>query len=268
MASSLLIQPDGKIVAGGMAQNVPTGTDFALARYNSDGSLDTTFGTGGKVTTDFGSIAEQSTGIAFLTDQGQLKIVAVGAVAGGATNHNFGVARYNANGTLDSTFGTGGKVVTPVDPSGADASSVAIASDGTIVVAGAGPNFTLARYDVHGALVPSFGSGGIVIRTMAGGAFPDAIAIQPDGKIIVSGSYGGFFGLERYAANGTLDTSFGTATIGPSDQVCIPSPCTPPITGSNSLQSVLEPSTAKILIAGDSNVSGSHQTFCRRSPPQ
>ncbi|HEX3101546.1 MAG TPA: delta-60 repeat domain-containing protein, partial [Pyrinomonadaceae bacterium] len=69
-ASSLLIQPDGKIVAGGMALNVPTSTDFALARYNSDGSLDTTFGTGGKVTTDFGSIAEQSTGIAFLTDQG------------------------------------------------------------------------------------------------------------------------------------------------------------------------------------------------------
>ena len=75
-ATSLLIQPDGKIVVGGVVQSLSTANDFALARYNNDGSLDSTFGNGGKVTTDFGSAAEQINGLAFQLDQNQLKIVA------------------------------------------------------------------------------------------------------------------------------------------------------------------------------------------------
>ena len=137
--------------------------------FNSDGSLDPTFGSGGKVTTNWGSNAEQINGLAFQADQGQLKLVAVGEFAGGSTNHEYAVACYLPTGSLDPSFGTGGEVVTSVDPSGADAAAAVVQSDGKIVVTGAGPNVTMARYNSDGTIDPTFGSGGIVSTTMAGG---------------------------------------------------------------------------------------------------
>ena len=248
-ATSLLIQPDGKIVVGGVVQSLSTANDFALARYNNDGSLDSTFGNGGKVTTDFGSAAEQINGLAFQLDQNQLKIVAVGQFAGGQTNHQYALARYNANGSLDSTFGTGGKVVTAVDPLGADAAAVSVLTNGTILVTGGGPNISLARYDVHGSLDPTFGNGGTIVTTIPGGAFPNALAIQSDGKILVSGSWAGCFTVVRYRADGTaVDPNFGAPTVGPNAaQVCFP-----PF-GGNAFAMALD-SGDKIIVAGDSGL--------------
>ena len=104
------MQSDGKIVAVGTTQHPTTFDDqFALARYTRDGSLDTSFGTGGKVTTEFGV---KFNGAGAVEIQGDGKIVVAGGAAGGPTGADIALARYNGDGSLDTSFGTGGKVVT------------------------------------------------------------------------------------------------------------------------------------------------------------
>ena len=135
---AMAIQTDGKLVVAGEA--FPgSHSDFILARYNANGSLDTAFGNGGKVTTDFGG-DESAKGMALQADG---KIVAVGK-SGTVSGVAFLLARYNADGSLDTTFGTGGKVTT--DFGTADgANAVALQDDGEIVVAGfANSDFALA----------------------------------------------------------------------------------------------------------------------------
>jgi uncharacterized delta-60 repeat protein len=142
------IQTDGTIVAvGGQYNPFPLVDDFALARYNPDGSPDPTFGTGGKLTTDFGGV-DQGNGVAIQADG---RIIAVGA---GGPSHDFTLARYNSDGSLDPTFGAGGKLTT--DFGGFDrANAVALQTDGKIVTAGVGnERFGLARYNPDGSLDP------------------------------------------------------------------------------------------------------------------
>jgi uncharacterized delta-60 repeat protein len=224
-AWSVAIQADGKIVAAGQA-NIDGGESFALARYNSNGTLDASFGTGGKATTAF---TATSYAFAFsVAVQPDGRIVAAGyASTGGpdasAPNFDFALARYNSNGTLDASFGTGGRVTTDFAGPSDQASSVAIQPDGRIVVAGAaGPyvnrrfDFALARYNSNGTLDASFGTGGKAMTDFAGfNDLPSSIALQGDGKIVVVGQTAvgenDDFGLARYNSNGTLDTSFGTS---------------------------------------------------------
>lgn len=214
-AEALAVQTDGKILAGGATSVGPESDEFALARYNTNGSLDTSFGSGGKVTTAVGS----GSAIHALALQSDGKIV----VAGGADS-GFALARYNPDGSLDMSFGTGGKVETPIPVSGgAEAHAIALQADGKIVVGGpSGDNrdFVLARYNANGSPDTSFGTGGIV--TTATG-YLAAVALQPDGKIIAAGGGGPGFALARYDANGSLDTSFGpggivTEDLGPGDE--------------------------------------------------
>src|SRR5205085_6356209 len=119
---------------------------FALARYNSDGTLDATFGSGGKVTTVFGTNGAVALALALQPDG---KIVAAGVTA--SSTSNFALARYNTNGTLDTSFGSGGKVTTNFSGGNDYARGVAIQADGKIVVAGSSnigldwPDFALAR---------------------------------------------------------------------------------------------------------------------------
>ena len=211
---TLALQPDGKTVVAGSSfvYGSGTGGSFALARYNVDGSLDATFGTGGKVITDFRS---NGTDVAHaLAIQPDGKIVAAGVVPHGL---DFGLARYNVDVSLDATFGTGGKVIS--SSANYDTLSAAVLqSDGKIVVAGsrgyypAARDFVLARYNTDGSLDASFGSGGEV-TTDFGNHTDDqasAMALQPDGKILVGGGSGGRFALARYNPDGTLDPTFGT----------------------------------------------------------
>ena len=123
-ANSVAIQPDGKIVVVGSA-NI---NNFALARYNNDGSLDTTFAGDGKIIGPDGSLNS----VALQPDG---KIVVAG-VASNGTNFDFVLARYNSYGSLDTSFGTGGKVLTDFTGNDDAANSVAIQPDGKIVVAG------------------------------------------------------------------------------------------------------------------------------------
>jgi uncharacterized delta-60 repeat protein len=214
-AYSVALQPDGKIVVAGYAIG-SNGYDFAVTRYNADGSLDATFGSGGKVLTPVGSSTDQAYSVALQPDG---KIVVAG-YAYGSNGYDFAVTRYNANGSLDATFGSGGKVLTPVGSSHDYAYSVALQPDGKIVVAGYanGSNsddFAVTRYNVNGSLDATFGSGGKVI-TPVGSSTDQAysVALQPDGKIVLAGyaigSNGYDFAVTRYNADGSLDATFGS----------------------------------------------------------
>ncbi len=181
-AHGLALQPDGKLVAAGFASG-----QFALARYLSDGTLDATFGTGGQVTTSFGVAAE---GRAVVV-QPDGRIVAAGKAL--VTNGDFALARYDASGTLDPTFGTGG-LVTTAFPQAAEANALLLQPDGQLVAAGGilflPYGFAAARYRTDGTLDPSFGDAGVV-TTLVGndGHVATAVARQGDGKLILAGDF-------------------------------------------------------------------------------
>jgi uncharacterized delta-60 repeat protein len=215
-ASDLEIQTDGKLVAAGIAGG---GRRFALARYNSDGTLDTTFGGDGKVTTNFTVGADFAYGVAIQTDG---KIVAVGRAA--RRGGRVAVARYNIDGTLDMTFSGDGKATVNFTTGDDRADHVAIQSDGRIVAAGTARYFdknariALVRYNTDGTLDATFSGDGKQTTNLTrgfDGAF--ALAIQPvDQKIVVAGQARLRLGVLRYNANGTLDSSFsgdGKATV-------------------------------------------------------
>jgi uncharacterized delta-60 repeat protein len=185
LARALAIQPDGKIVAAGEAGF----SDFALARYNDDGKVDASFGSGGKVLTDFtpatncSGCEKSKDSIHALAIQADGKIVAVGSSDAhgncddrGHSCDNFALARYDVDGSLDPSFGSGGKVVTgfvrrpPHEPSSSLGEAVAIQKNGKLLVAGlvAGYDFALARYTTGGRLDRSFGSGGKVLTDFGG----------------------------------------------------------------------------------------------------
>jgi uncharacterized delta-60 repeat protein len=225
-ANSVALQSDGKIVVAGDSF-APGNNDFAVARYNTDGTLDTAFNRSGKATADFSkldygrSVAVQSDG----------KIVVAGDAAHG-DGRTFAVARFNADGTPDIIFNKTGKVTTDLGSGNAEARGVAVQSDGKIVVAGfasmdRSEKFALVRYNPDGTLDTSFGGTGKVL-TLVGmsGSNATAIGLQNDWKIVVSGNAinssgrGRDFAIVRYNGDGSLDTTFngsGKVTTAVSD---------------------------------------------------
>lgn len=213
-AYAIAIQSDGKIVVAGEAYN-GIDTDFTLVRYNTDGSFDTSFDGDGKVTTAIGSYFDAAYSLAIQSDG---KIVVAGEASDGKS-YDIALARYNTNGSLDSSFGTGGKVVTVIGSGWDSANAIALQSDGKIVVAGKSYNgtadtFALVRYNADGSLDTTFDTDGIVTTLLSVSDIANAIAIQSDGKIVVAGqSYNGTatdYALARYNTDGSLDTSFNT----------------------------------------------------------
>jgi uncharacterized delta-60 repeat protein len=213
-AYAVAVQSDGKILVGGTTEAGASGYDFALVRYNANGSLDTGFGTGGKVTTAFGNGPDKAYAIAVQSDG---KIVLGGEASFTTTGYDFALARYNADGSLDTGFGTGGKVTTALkaDTSGRDVvfslAQQTVGGQPRIVAVGGDGDFQLARYTSAGALDTSFGTNGkitSVFGTVIGSA--RASALSADGKLVVAGDANGGFALARLTEAGTLDTSFGT----------------------------------------------------------
>jgi uncharacterized delta-60 repeat protein/uncharacterized repeat protein (TIGR01451 family) len=216
---AMVLQPDGRIVVGGYAVDLANGDkEFALVRYNYDGSLDTSFGGGtGKVVTDFNGTSDRVWGVALQTDG---KIVAVGETVSlvfPGTN-DIAVARYNTNGTLDTSFGGTGKVTTD-HGAGASNAAYAIAISGTnIIVAGyeavSGNNdFMVARYTTAGVLDATFGTLGVTTTGFSG--FNDvarAVALDSTGRIVLGGYANNGsdddFAVARYTAAGVLDSGF------------------------------------------------------------
>ena len=226
-AIDVIFQANGKIVAGGYTTNSQGERDSVLRRYNTNGSLDTSFGTNGMTVTDFKGG----------WNDGGLALVAQpdGKIIGVASSYNpqdftfpydarWGVARYTANGALDKTFGTQGKVVTDLSKGADIVTGVAIQADGKIVVSGStngfagGDNFFVARYNANGSADTTFGVGkGYVITDFGGSDGSSELAIQGDGKIVlvghaIGGSLGELnqFAIARYNTNGSLDPTFGT----------------------------------------------------------
>ena len=181
------IQSDGKIVVAGYSES-GSNSDFALVRYGTDGTLDASFGTGGIVTTAIGSNNDYGSSVAIQEDG---KIVVAG-FSNNASNDDFALVRYGTDGTLDASFGTDGKVRTVIT-SDDWGTAVAIQTDGKIIVAGSSfsglsTTFAITRYKTDGTMDTSFGWGGIV--TTAIGSMQDmvdSLAIQADGKIVVTG---------------------------------------------------------------------------------
>jgi uncharacterized delta-60 repeat protein len=204
-ANALIRQPDGKLVVAGRTIGMETGSDFALARYNVNGTLDTTFGIAGKVRTHF-SVGDSANALALQPDG---KLVAAGAIRqqDGSGNHDFGVVRYMPDGTVDSTFGTGGKVTTDFSGENEFVTAILIQADAKIIVAGG----NLARYNTDGTLDPTFGNAGKLITNFSA----LAIVQQPDGKLVTCGTVPkpsgvNGFGVARYNLDGTPDPSFGS----------------------------------------------------------
>src|SRR5213080_4539053 len=224
-AFALALQSDGKIIAAGTVfvdfnPGDMSDTDFALARYNPDGSLDTTFGNGGTVTTDFFGNEDDVFSVLIQPDG---KIIAVGSANSPVNYYDFAAARYLANGTLDSTFGTGGKVSTDFGDHNFDqARSAALQSDGRIVAAGfaisqngLSQNFAVARYTSNGVLDTTFSRDGIT-QIDFGSCCQSAykVLLQSDGKIITVGypnteDSDSDFLLARLSPRGSLDATFG-----------------------------------------------------------
>jgi uncharacterized delta-60 repeat protein len=223
VGTSVVIQSDGKIVVGGNTFSFNTGTDFALARYNADGSLDASFGAGGKVITDVAVNGNDF--LAGLALQSDGKIIAAGSsIPLGPDGSNFAVVRYDTNGVLDPTFGTGGIASIDFGSAREIGRAVALQLDGKIVVGGETttdfrPQFALARYNVDGTADATFGTGGFSTTSFS----PDmntqifGIGIQADDRIVAAGTTfvqnvpgNGDFGVARYNADGSLDTTFGT----------------------------------------------------------
>jgi uncharacterized delta-60 repeat protein len=196
-AAGVALQGDGRIVAVG--RTFGGGADFALARYNPDGSLDPSFSGDGRQTTDFGG-GDFADGVAL---QGDGKIVAVGGAGG-----DFALARYQPNGTLDTTFSSDGRQTT--DFGAVDgAAAVALQADGKIVAVGVGGgDFALARYQPNGTLDTTFSGDGRQTTDFGGHDVAAGVALQGDGRIVAVGVGGGDFALARYNPNGTLDPSF------------------------------------------------------------
>ena len=189
-AYAVAIQPDGKIVIGGTGQGGGSvGYDFAVLRYTKTGALDTTFGAGGKVLTDMGSVSSDEIHAIALQPDGKIVVAGTTKVHG---KYDSALAHYLKSGALDPDFGAGGKVVTAFGSSSALA--LAIQKNGEIVVAG-GRNtdangrdhFAVARYTKTGTLDPSFGAGGEVLTNFGAPSDADAVVIQKSGRIVVAG---------------------------------------------------------------------------------
>jgi uncharacterized delta-60 repeat protein len=214
-AMGLVEQPDGKLVVAGYARDA-TVAKFALVRYQADSSLDTTFGTGGRTLTPIGSGSFAA--ISALSRLADGRFVVAGTVADGGRD-KFALARYTANGALDTTFGTGGSVLTPVGSGDATLRAMYVDPAGRLVVAGTAKDgssnvFAVARYSANGALdTTGFGTGGIALTPVGSDGGAGAFAVTTDGSgLLVGGvaSDGGVakFALVRYGDDGSVDTGF------------------------------------------------------------
>lgn len=211
---AMILQPDGKIVLAGRSYNGST-SDFALVRLLTNGTLDNSFGTDGKVRVDLFNENESINAIALYANG---SIAAAGETST-ANSGAFAVAKFTPAGALDNTFGDGGKIRTPIGTLSDAAYAVAIQADNKLVVAGQSNSATISdlavvRYLSNGTPDNSFSGDGILLDDISPlGDYGFAVHMQTDGKIIVAGSSSGNqedVALFRYASDGLPDPDFGT----------------------------------------------------------
>jgi uncharacterized delta-60 repeat protein len=217
VAHDVKVQPDGKVVVAGSS-----GIDFALVRYNANGTLDTSFGSKGKVLTNF-SRGSFDTGYSLaLQPDGKIILAGVTQPATPGSNTDLAVARYNANGALDTSFGTGGKTTMQFPILGTSFREVDLALDPGIgpldpnagklvLVSTSGSGIVLARLNPNGTPDTSFGGSGTGYLTFTTLQDP-VVAVQADDRIVVAGA-AGRLGLARFDPDGTPDDTFGSGGV-------------------------------------------------------
>jgi uncharacterized delta-60 repeat protein len=220
-ATAIAVQTDGKILVSGYVETTDIGTNFAIARFNSSGSIDSAFGNNGKQTSFFPEGTAFSYSLALQTDG---KILLAGYTHQTGNTNYLAIVRYNVNGSPDSSFNGNGKQTANA---GAIFSmtgyAIGIQSDNKILVGGyldngSGHDFAVARFNSNGSTDNSFGNSGFVITDInTGDDFVGSVSVQTDNKIVLAGhtdsATSQHIAITRYNANGTLDVSFGNGGI-------------------------------------------------------
>ncbi|WP_406699643.1 PKD domain-containing protein [Singulisphaera sp. Ch08] len=217
---SLAIDAEGRMLVAGYVYDYSGGTtgyDFAVARFAADGSLDTGFGTGGRVTIDLGYSDEFGYG---LTTDHTGRILITGQVYNTSTsNYDLGLARLLTDGSPDADYGTGGKVVTDFGAHEYGYQVVAAPGGAAVVLASTSLGLSFVRYTADGSLDTGFGTGGrVALAFPSGFSFSGngSLAIDAEGRMLVAGyvytggATGYDFAVARFAADGSLDNDFGT----------------------------------------------------------
>lgn len=213
--SCISIQEDQKIVVGGSftdKSKLPANSRFVLVRFNTNGSVDTSFGAKGIATITIDTLRSVATSIAIAPDGG--------IVVGGEIDDRFLVVKFTKEGKLDKTFGDEGKVITSLGLS-SHLFLLKMQSDGKILASGnAGTNsdqkFALVKYTKNGVLDSAFGDNGKVITDMGGKSgfvVANLFVTLSDKKIMVAGAVNSRLGMVRYMENGAIDSSFGVSGI-------------------------------------------------------
>lgn len=215
---AIVAGPDGKTIVAGYVVScnpAPCHSDFLVVRFNANGTPDKSFDMDGGAVTDYSGQDESANAAALQTDG---KLVVAGGLldVGGAPNSpGFKLVRYLTDGSLDTSFGTGGRVFESFDNAGAIAYALAIQPDGKIVVAGTDDDSVLfvARFNMNGGLDTAFGTNG-KITSDSYDVDVARLALQTDGKIVIAGTgLSAALKLIRFNVNGTLDGGFGTGGL-------------------------------------------------------
>ncbi len=226
---------DHLIVAG------TDGTDFLLQRFDLNGNLDASFGSGGTTLTSFGGTGDSAFSVA-LTSSGQI-------VAGGASSGNFAFARYDANGHLDTSFAQGGLQLFQVGASNGAVGSIVVQSNGFVVAAGAaGAGVAVVRLNTNGEADSTFGNGGLaMVNGLAVNqnlGFVDhslGLSLQGNNLLVAKRTSNGHFGLVRLLPDGSVDSSFGAGGMATAD-----------FGGNDDADSIVQENTGQILVIGTS----------------
>lgn len=243
------LQSDGKIVVAGQT-DIAADIDLLTVRFNTDGSLDTTFDSDGYAIVDING-DDSAADVAIQSDG---KLVVVGTNDGGG--HDFSVVRYETTGALDTTFDSDGVFTHDFGGSSFDqATSVALQSDGKIVVGGSSAvQFGLIRLTTAGVLDTTFDTDGKVTTDFgAGSETINSLAIQADGKIVAGGTADLDFALARYNVDGSLDTTFDTDGLQTSD-----------MGATEQAYDIALTATEKIVISGSTNIIGTNDVMVQR----
>jgi len=218
---SLLIQPDKKIIAGGSVTKSGS-SQFSLARYNADGSLDETFGNLGQANTGFPELMVMSS----MALQSDGKIIVAGNLYNSSVSiSRFVLVRYDSNGILDTSFGIDGRVITNISDKLDRIASILIQNDGKIIASGATSDdttfsdFAMVRYNSDGTLDTNFGNNGVVVTSLQAWDFANAITTNSDDELIIAGTTTRDFNIDfgfdydfavlKFDSKGHLDTTFG-----------------------------------------------------------
>ena len=217
-----VFRDDGGVLTVGYTGGTLSSREFLLSAFDVDGSPDTAFGQEGSVTADFGNDKNEARAVARLADG---RLLVAGVVRGAGGTDDFAVARFLADGTLDTSFGSSGWSVVDLDGSADTLHDLEVQADGRILLGGEGyfpgssgtRDFALVRLSSDGALDPSFGSGGVARVSVDTFDETAAIDLLAGGDIVLGGSSSGDYVVIRFNGDGSLETSFGTAGVASHD---------------------------------------------------